>query len=70
MDKKPIRHLHFKLLKQEITDFEHALENANVLDSYEIKNGFGFNGKLFIAPPKQGNPQWFEFVQSGTKDDT
>lgn len=68
MNKKPIRHLHFKLLKENVVEFEHALEDSNALESYVIKDGFGFEGALFVARPKQGKPQWFEFIQSGTKE--
>lgn len=68
MDKKPIRHLHFKLIKKNITRIENALQDAKALDTYDIKPGFGFRGKVFVAPPNQGQPKWVEFMQGGTKE--
>jgi uncharacterized protein (TIGR04141 family) len=68
MDKKPIIHLRFRLIKESINRIDQILIDKTALDKYEIRSGFGITGAVYVAHPKKGDPDWFDFVQSGTKN--
>jgi uncharacterized protein (TIGR04141 family) len=60
-----LQRLHVRLLKASVRRFDSALEGADELTSYDVKAGLGFDGRLYVAPPKQGPPDWLRFVQTG-----
>jgi uncharacterized protein (TIGR04141 family) len=61
----PLQKLHVRLLKASVRRVDHALEDADELTWYDLKAGLGFDGRLYVAPPKQGPPAWLRFVQTG-----
>ena len=61
----PLQKLHVRLLKASVRRVDHALEDADELTWYDVKGGLGFDGRLYVAPPKQGPPDWLRFVQTG-----
>ena len=61
----PMQRLHVRLLKASVRRVDHALEGADELTWYDLKAGLGFDGRLYVAPPKQGPPAWLRFVQTG-----
>jgi uncharacterized protein (TIGR04141 family) len=64
-DRVPLQRLHVRLLKPDISRVDAALEDPRGLNSYEIRDGLGFSGRLYVAPPNQAPPPWLEFVQTG-----
>jgi uncharacterized protein (TIGR04141 family) len=61
----PLQRLHVRLLKREVARVDGAVEDPRKLQSYELKGGLGFGGRLYLSPPTQGPPPWLEFVQTG-----
>lgn len=61
----PLQKLHVRLLKPSVRRVDEALENSQKVNRYEIRSGLGFDGRLYIAPPKQKSPSWFTFVKTG-----
>ncbi len=61
----PLQKLHVRLLKSSVRRVDRALEDAEALRSYDPRAGLGFDGRLYVAPPKQGPPDWLRFVQTG-----
>jgi uncharacterized protein (TIGR04141 family) len=35
------------------------------MSAYDLKSGLGFDGRLYVARPKQGPPDWLRFVETG-----
>jgi uncharacterized protein (TIGR04141 family) len=64
----PIQKLHIRLIKPIITNFEDTLEEPDKLQSFDLMQGFPFEGRLYLAKPIIGSPPWLEFVQTGIED--
>ncbi len=65
----PLQKLHVRLLKSSVRRVDAALEDKQSLSSYELKSGFGFDGRLYVSPPNQGPPKWLTFVETGIEDE-
>ncbi len=65
----PLQKLHVRLLKSSVRRVDAAIDDARSLNTYELKSGLGFEGRLYVAPPKQGPPDWLRFVQTGIEDE-
>lgn len=65
---EPLQKLHVRLLKSSCRRVDAAVENKKSLNSYELKSGLGFEGRLYVSPPNQGPPTWLKFVQTGIED--
>ena len=64
--KPPIQPLTIFLLKTGTSCYEDALEKAERLHVYEIKDDLRFEGALFLAEQRRAVPKWFAFLESGT----
>lgn len=63
-----LQKLHVRLLKSGVHRIEAALEDTQSLDTYDLRAGLGFDGRLYVSPPNQGPPAWLRFVQTGLED--
>jgi len=60
-----LQKLHIRLVKPSVHRMDQALENASTLQKFQLRRGFPFEGRLYLAPPAQGAPRWLEFVETG-----
>jgi uncharacterized protein (TIGR04141 family) len=65
----PLQHLHVKLLKAAVVDFDTAVENPASLTRYTLRRGLRFTGRLYVAKPSKSPPPWLEFVQTGVPEE-
>ena len=64
---KPLQRLHVQLLKSGVQRVDEVLEDGVDVNRYEIRGGFDFDGRLYVAPPNQTPPSWLTFVQTGIR---
>jgi len=57
-----------RLVKSGVRRVAAVVEDTRALDSYDLTAGLGFDGRLYVSPPKQGPPNWLRFVQTGLED--
>ena len=65
----PLQKLHVRLLKSSVRSAEAVLEDRHSVNSYQLKSGLGFTGRLYVSPPNQGPPKWLRFVDTGIEDE-
>lgn len=65
----PLQKLRVRLVKSSVRRVDAVLEDAGSLNSYELRSGLGFDGRLYVAPPAQGPPDWLRFVETGIRDE-
>lgn len=65
----PLQKLHVRLLKSSVRRIDAVLENAESLSVYNLKPRLGFDGRLYVARPNQGPPDWLRFVETGIEDE-
>lgn len=54
-----------------VTDFEDVIKDPNGLSAFPLLEDLGFEGRLFIAPPRESLPPWRAFLEPafGTLDE-
>lgn len=57
------RRLTFYLLKEEITEFDDALDPDKNCKNVTVDSNTGIDGRFYYATPKSSAPAWIEFVQ-------
>jgi uncharacterized protein (TIGR04141 family) len=62
-----LQKLHVRLLKMGFHKPELALEDTRKLSVYDLREGLGFTGRLYVSPPNQGPPRWLKFVNTGVE---
>jgi uncharacterized protein (TIGR04141 family) len=62
-----LQKLHIRLLKPGFHKPEAALEDTRKLSIYDLREGLGFTGRLYVSPPNQAPPRWLKFVNTGVQ---
>ncbi|MGB3413281.1 MAG: DUF6119 family protein [Microbacteriaceae bacterium] len=60
--------LTFYLLREEIQNFDDALDPEKVISSAQIAPSTGIDGRFFYVRPRQSTPSWVTFVQPILED--
>jgi len=63
--RKKTRHLTMFLIKDSVQDYNEALKEPAILGRYDFKTELPFEGALYLRLPRNKNPWWVDFVQSG-----
>ena len=57
------------LIREGVGDYALALRSPNALDSYELSDTAGIDGRLYVQPGALRTPTWLGFLQSLVGDD-